>query len=301
MSQKTIGFVGVGRMGSRMLSRVLGAGFPVMVFDSSSEAMARAVAAGAEPAATAAQLATRSNVVVIVLPSAAAVEATVMGPQGVAAGIRPGAVLVEMSTIAPSLARRHAQAIEKRGARYLDCPMSGGVINAEKGTLTLMVGGCAEALEQCREVLAPIAGTIFHLGGVGAGLTAKLVNQLLTMTQTVLVVEALAVAARAGIDLRVLYELVAKSSGASFCWENRVPRILEKAADIRVTVDICQKDLGLAKALGEELGVPLFVAAGAFQVLQLAKGMRLGEHDVSALATVYEQALGIVLRNPEAP
>jgi 3-hydroxyisobutyrate dehydrogenase len=290
-----VGFVGVGRMGSRMARRVLGAGFAVQAFDRSGDAMRDAVAAGVQPAATVAALAATSDVVITVLPDATAVEAAIEGADGVAAGIRAGAMVVEMSTISPILTRRLARVIEGRGAHYLDCPVSGGVANAENGTLTLLVGGTAEALERCRPVLSSMAASIFHLGPVGAGLTAKLVNQLLTMTQTVLVAEALAVGARAGMDLQLLYDLVSKSSGNSWCWENRIPRMLAKPEDIRVTLNICHKDLGLATALGKELGVPLFVASGAFQVLQLARGMGLGECDVSGLASLYERMLGVPL------
>jgi 3-hydroxyisobutyrate dehydrogenase-like beta-hydroxyacid dehydrogenase len=279
-----------------MAHHVIGAGFSVQVFDVSPPAVALLVAEGAQPAATAHDLARQSDVVITVLPDAAAVETAILGETGIATGIRPGAVVVEMSTIAPSLTRRLGQAIEQRGAHYLDCPISGGVPGAEQGTLTLMVGGQTAVLEGCRDVLEPMAGAIYHMGPVGAGLTAKLINQLLTMTQTVLVVEALAMGARAGVNLSTLHELIGKSSGRSWCWEHRIPRILEKPDDAWVTVDICHKDLGLAKALGEELGVPLFVAAGAFQVLQMAKAMRLGEHDVSALGTLYEQMLGMEMR-----
>lgn len=295
MAGMTVGFVGLGRMGSRMARRVLAAGFAVQAFDRSSDVMRETVVAGIQPAATAATLAAASDVVITVLPDADAVEAAVEGADGIAVGIRSGAVVVEMSTISPLLTRRLARIIEARGAHYLDCPVSGGIANAEKGTLTLLVGGTVETLERCRPVLSPMAASIFHLGDVGAGLTAKLVNQLLTMTQTVLVAEALAVGARAGMDLRVLYDLISKSSGNSWCWENRIPRMLTEPADIRVTLNICHKDLGLATALGRELGVPLFVATGAFQVLQMARGMGLGERDVSGLAGLYARMLGMPL------
>ncbi len=237
-----------------MAHHVMGAGFAVTVFDVSPQAMAQAVAEGARPSATAAELAGKSDVVLTVLPDAAAVEQAMLGEAGIAAGIRPGAVVVEMSTISPSLTRRLALAIQARGAHYLDCPISGGVPGAEQGTLTLMVGGDPAVLEMCRDALEPMAGGIYHMGEIGAGLTTKLINQLLTMTQTVLVTEALAMGARAGMNLTTLHELICKSSGRSWCWEHRIPRILKQAADAWVTVDICHKDLGLAKALGEELG-----------------------------------------------
>jgi 3-hydroxyisobutyrate dehydrogenase-like beta-hydroxyacid dehydrogenase len=293
----TVGFVGVGRMGQRMARHIIGAGFPVHVFDVSADAMAQLVAAGAQPARSAAEIAARCEVVLTVLPTAAAVEQAVAGAEGIVSGIHPGTVVVEMSTIPPAVARRLASVIEARGADYLDCPISGGVLGAEQGSLTLMVGGKPEVLERCRDVLAPMAGAIYHMGEIGAGLTTKLINQLLTMTQTVLVMEALAMGARAGIDLSTLHDLISKSSGTSWCWENRIPRILREAADTWVTLDICHKDLGLAKTLGEELGVPLFVSTGAFQVLQMAKGMDLGARDVSALGRLYEQMLGVTLRS----
>jgi 2-hydroxymethylglutarate dehydrogenase len=296
VAKMTVGFVGVGRMGSRMARRVLGAGFPVQAFDRSGDVMRETVAAGIRPAATAAALAAASDVVITVLPDAEAVEAAIEGADGIAAGIRSGSVVVEMSTISPLLTRRLARTIQARGADYLDCSISGGLPGAEQGSLTLMAGGKPEVLERCRDVLAPMSGAVYHMGEIGAGLTSKLINQLLTMTQTVLVVEALAVGARAGIHLDTLHDLISKSSGTSWCWENRIPRILREAADTWVTLDICHKDLGLAKTLGEELGVPLFVSTGAFQVLQMAKGMGLGSQDVSALGRLYEQMLGETLR-----
>ncbi len=163
--------------------------------------------------------------------------------------------------------------------------------------MTVLVGGEPEVLEECRAVLEPMAGAIYHMGQVGAGLTSKLINQLLTMTQTVLVTEALAVGASPGLNLEALHQLISRSSGTSWCWENRIPRILKDTRDKWVTVDICHKDLSLAKALGEELGVPLFVSGGAFQVLQMAEAMKLGPEDISVLGRLYEQMLGIQMHN----
>ena len=301
METRVVGFVGVGRMGSRMARRILNGGFVVHAFDMSPDALSRVVADGAKRAVTPADVAKKSDVVITVLPEAAAVEMAVMGPDGIVSGLRPGSVVVEMSTISPGLARKMAAIIEGRGACYLDCPVSGGLTAAEKGSLTVMVGGKADVLERCRDVLEPMAGSIYHMGDIGAGLTAKLINQLLTMTQTVLVTEALAVGARSGMDLDVLYQLIGRSSGNSWCWQNRVPRILDRPAETWVTLDICHKDLKLAKALGEELEVPLFVADGAFQVLQMAKAMQLGKEDVSDLGRIYERMLGIRLEGSRLP
>jgi len=294
-----VGFVGLGRMGGRMARRVIGRGFVVHAFDVLPGTLEPLVVAGARACSSPAEVAEKSDVVITVLPSGASVEAAVLGEGGIASSIRPGSVLMEMSTIAPSLSRRLSVEIQDRGAEYLDCPMSGGIPGAEKGNLTVMVGGKSEVLDNCRPVLEPMAKNIFHMGEVGAGLTTKLINQLLTMTQTVLTVEALAIGARAGVELSTLYDVVSKSSGGSWCWENRIPRILKGEAGAWVTIDICQKDLALATQLAEELGIPQFVSTGAFQVLQMAKSMGMGGEDVAVLGDMYDRMLGTHMRPSE--
>jgi 3-hydroxyisobutyrate dehydrogenase-like beta-hydroxyacid dehydrogenase len=298
MSSKAVGFVGVGRMGSRMARNVLRAGFPVRVFDLSEAALEAMTAAGAVPADSPAEVAAASDVIITVLQSAEAVEAAYLGSGGIAEGIRPGAIAIDASTVSPTLARRVAGRIEEVGASFLDCPVSGGPPGAEKGTLTILAGGSAEALERCRDVLAPMSGAVHHLGPVGSGLTGKLVNQLLIMSHCVLALEALSLGAKAGMDLKVLYDLVSRSSGNSWAWQNRVPRYLYRPDDIWSTLDICHKDLMHATELAKELHVPVFTAQAAFQVMQMGKAKELGEEDLAALATVYEELLGISLRVP---
>jgi 3-hydroxyisobutyrate dehydrogenase-like beta-hydroxyacid dehydrogenase len=285
-------------MGSRMARNVMKAGFPVSAFDLSSSALAETAAAGASKAASAAEVASRSEVTITVLQSAAAVEAAYLGKGGVLEGIGPGAVAIDCSTISPTLSKRVAAEIEKAGAHFLDCPVSGGPVGAEKGTLSILVGGDEAVLERCRDVLEPMAGQIYHLGPVGAGLTGKLVNQLLIMSHMVLALEALSLGAKAGMDLKVLYDLVGRSSGNSWAWQNRVPRYLNRPDDIWSTLDICHKDLMHATELAKDLHVPVFVAQAAFQMMQVGKARGLGDEDLQALAEVYEELLGIDLKVP---
>ena len=298
MSPKTVGFVGVGRMGSRMARNVMKAGFPVSAFDLSPAALEAMSSAGAFVCASAAEVASRSDVTITVLQSASAVEAAYLGKGGILEGIRSGTVAIDASTISPTLSKRVAVEIEKAGAHFLDCPVSGGPVGAEKGTLSILVGGDEAILEQCRDVLTPMSGTIYHLGPVGAGLTGKLVNQLLIMSHMVLALEALSLGAKAGMDLKVLYDLVSRSSGNSWAWQNRVPRYLSRPDDIWSTLDICHKDLMHATELAKDLHVPVFTAQAAFQVMQMGKAKNLGEEDLQALAEVYEEILGISLRVP---
>ncbi len=296
MSKQSVGFVGVGRMGSRMARNVMKAGFPVRAFDLSPVALETMIAAGASPAGSAAEVASASDVTITVLQSASAVESAYLGKRGIVEGIRPRAIAIDASTISPTLSKHVAARIEEVGAHFLDCPVSGGPVGAEKGTLSILAGGDAAVLESCRDVLEPMSGTIYHLGPVGSGLTGKLVNQLLIMSHMVLALEALSIAAKAGMDLKVVYDLVSRSSGNSWAWQNRVPRYLYRPHDIWSTLDICHKDLMHATELAKDLHVPVFVADAAFQVMQIGKAKGLGEEDLQALATVYEELLGISLK-----
>ncbi len=276
-----------------MALRVLSAGYEVVVRDVVPEAVSALVEAGARSADSPRRVAEVSDVIIAMLPGLSETESVSLEPQGIAEGIRPGAVLVDMSTSSPALSRKIASEMESRGAAFLDCPVSGGIVGAERGDLTLIVGGKPEALESCRDVLSSMAGAIYHLGDVGAGNVGKLMNQVLLMTQAVLGLEVLSTAARSGIDLPTLHDLVRKSTGNSWCWENRISIAL--GADIKTgAFDIWAKDMKLGTALGREAGVPLFVADAAFHVLQMAKGMSTGKEDAMvAIARLYEETLGV--------
>ena len=295
MDGKTVGFIGVGRMGRPMARRILGAGFSLHVFDLAPAAVSALVESGAIAASSPRALAGRCDVVITMLPGPAEVEAVVEGVDGVVEGILPDSVLVDMSTSSPSLSKQIAAHLDQKGARFLDAPVSGGAAGAEEGSLTLMVGGKPEVLDECRGVLEPMAGAIYHLGGVGAGHTVKLLNQMLIYTQAVSAMEVLGIAARTGVDLPALHEIVARSTGDSWWWRNRVARITGTAADTRMMqLDLWYKDLKLATELGKEAGVPLFTADAASHVFQIARGMNLGGEDgMVALARTFERMLDV--------
>jgi 3-hydroxyisobutyrate dehydrogenase len=287
-----VGFIGTGNMGLPMLTNLVKRGFAVVAHDVAPAALAAAVSAGASRAASAAEVARRSDLVVTMLPSSAHVEAAYLGAGGVLGGVAAGRLCVDMSTIDPSASRRVASALGQRQVRFLDAPVSGGVTGAVDGTLAIMVGGEARDLEEARPVLAAMGANIIHVGAVGSGEVAKLCNNLIAGVAAVAVSEAFRIAEGFGVDARVLTDVISKSSGNTWVMEKAhpVPGLVPRAASSRnyeggFMTDLMAKDLGLAVSAARDLRVPVVVAPAAQQVLRLASSHGLGRKDFTAIYT----------------
>ncbi|MBI2492900.1 MAG: 3-hydroxyisobutyrate dehydrogenase [Candidatus Rokubacteria bacterium] len=287
-----IGFVGTGTMGQPMLSNLLKKGHGVVAYDVVETALEGAVKRGASRAASAADAARQSQLVITMLPSSSHVEAAYLGPGGVLEGIAPGRLCIDMSTADPAASRRVAEAATKRGARFIDAPVSGGVPRAEDGTLAIMVGGGARDVEEAKPVLACLGANVIHVGPVGAGEVAKICNNLIAGVAAVAVSEAFRIAEGFGVDAKILTDVISKSSGNTWVMEHGhpVPGLVAKAASSRgyapgFMTDLMAKDLGLAVSAARDLRVPVFVAPAAQQVLRLASSHGLGRKDFTA---VYE-------------
>jgi 3-hydroxyisobutyrate dehydrogenase-like beta-hydroxyacid dehydrogenase len=200
-----------------MVRSLLRAGFPVAAYDIRLEAREAVVALGAVEAASPRQAAMAADVVLASLPTPAAVEAAVFGPDGLLEGVRPGAIFVDLSTIDPATTRKVGQALADRGVRMLDVPVGRGPEAAARGDLTLMVGGDPEVVETCQDVLRAIGSRQFYCGPLGSGVTVKLINNLISCSTIALNAEALVLGAKAGIDLRVLVQNQATSFGRARC------------------------------------------------------------------------------------
>ena len=286
----TVGFIGTGNMGLPMLTNLVKKGFAVVAYDLVPAAAAAAVKAGASQAASAADVAKRSDLVVTMLPSSAHVEAAYLGAGGVLEGIAAGRLCVDMSTIDPSASRRVAAALAQRQVRFLDAPVSGGVPGAVDGTLAIMVGGEARDLEEARPVLAAMGANIIHVGAVGSGEVAKLCNNLIAGVAAVAVSEAFRIAEGFGVDPKVLTDVISKSSGNTWVMEKAhpVPGLVPRAASSRdyeggFMTDLMAKDLGLAVSAARDLRVPVIVAPAAQQILRLASSHGLGRKDFTAI------------------
>jgi len=291
---KTIGFIGLGTMGLPMAGNLLAAGHALRVFDIDPGRVRSLAEQGAHVAGSAREAASGADVVITMLPASRHLVAAMLDPDGAVEGLRPGATVIDMSTVDPGTTRRVADAVAARGCRMLDAPVSGGSTGARDATLTIMVGGDADLLEANRELLQAMGTQVVHCGPLGLGETVKLANNLLAGTAMVAVAEAFALGVRAGADPRVLQDVIARSTGG--CWMLQRAPIPGLVADAPVNyefapgfkVDLMHKDLGLALDAGSEHGLPLTLTALTHQLYGLASRRGYGALDMSAVAKLLE-------------
>jgi 3-hydroxyisobutyrate dehydrogenase len=275
MSDTPIGFIGLGNMGSRMARCVVAAGRPVLGYDVRAENITDAQA---QPAGSVRAVAEGSDVVLLSLPDSKVVEAVMYGPDGLLEHARAGQVIVDLSTAAPESTRRIHDELAGKQVGYLDAGISGGAAAAEKGTLTIMAGGDAAVVDAIRPVLAPLAATVHHLGPVGAGHTAKLLNNFLNAVTLAATAEVMVAGQQAGLDLRTLLAAINGGSGQSFASTNRFPRIVEgDYLEGGLTSRLMTKDVTLYTELLGRLGVPSLNAAGPLASFGLAAHLGYGD------------------------
>ena len=215
---------------------------------------------------------------------------------GIVAGASAGHIVICMSTIDPFAARRLHDRLATRGLAMLDAPVSGGTERAASGELSIIAGGARDAVEACRDLFQAMGKNIFHVGGIGQGLAMKLVNNMLVQVNTVAVAEALVLGVKAGLDPQTIYDVVRVSTGTSFAFETRVPRIMARDFAPGGTVDISYKDQELETAFAKQLGMPLLLANISQQVYQMARAAGLNKEDGSAIIKVLEQLAGVQVK-----
>ncbi|MFM9269709.1 NAD(P)-dependent oxidoreductase [Halomonas elongata] len=275
MSDATIGFIGLGNMGGRMARCLVDAGTPVLGFDPNVEAV-RAAGAGVAPSI--AEVTQRCDIVLMSLPDSNVVEKVVEGDDGVLAYAWDGQIVVDLSTASVSSTRRLAMRMAEKGTDYVDAGISGGAAAAEKGALTLMVGGDKTALKRLEPVFAPIASKVVLMGGSGAGHTTKLLNNFLNAVSLAATAEVMVAGKKADLDLHQLLDVLNASSGVNFATLNRFPKIVDgDYLEGGLTSQLMTKDVVLYADLLHELGVTSLNTAGPMASFGLASALGYGE------------------------
>ncbi|MGC8855667.1 MAG: NAD(P)-dependent oxidoreductase [Anaerolineae bacterium] len=290
-----VGYIGLGLMGKAIARNLLKAGFPLVVHNRSRPAVDELVAEGAQAATSPAEVAAQVDVVFTNLPDTPDVEKVALGEKGIIHGAHEGLIFVDNSTIKPAAARRIAAELAQHGVLALDAPVSGGDIGARHATLTIMVGGPAEALEKVMPVFLAMGKTVTHVGEAGAGQVAKAANQIMVAAQMVAMAELLIFSKKAGVDPRKVVEAI--KGGAAQCWtlDVKPPRLFEGKRNPGFKAYMMEKDLGIILETAREYGVPLPSAAVDSQLFNAMLEMGMAELDNSAVIGVIEKLAGTEL------
>lgn len=291
MKKKSVAFIGLGAMGKPMAKNLINAGYPLAVYDLNAAPVKELALLGARAAHSCSDAAEGADTVILILPADPHVMEAVLGENGVIKGAKKGATLMDMTSLSPHTSRKVAEEVKKIGMKFLDAPVSGGNIGAEKGTLTIMVGGEKEVLEEQRDLLEVMGKTIFHVGGVGMGETVKMVNQILVALHTAAIVEAFVLAVKLGADPKVVFDVIKVSAGGSWILENRVPNYIlpHNFTQPGFAMDLLRKDVGLALDAAKLEKVPTPLMAQVFQTLSMASATGRGQQDYSAMVEMFEE------------
>lgn len=288
-----VGFIGLGIMGLPMARNLLKAGYGLVLYNRTREkAEDLAGEGGAEVAASPREVAERCDTVILMLPDSPQVEEVLAGEDGVLEGVRPGALVIDMSTISPVVTKRLAAGVEERGGSMLDAPVSGGDVGAQEGTLSIMVGGSERDFERAGPLFRVMGKVATHVGPVGSGQVVKACNQIVVALNIEAASEALVLGSKAGVAPEKILEALSGGLAGSAVLEAKREKFLGHDFDPGFRIELHHKDLGIALAAGREFGVTLPVTAVVDQVLQALRTQGRGDRDHSAILTFIEDLAG---------
>ena len=286
----TIGFIGLGTMGTPMVRKLLNSGHTVTVWARRREAVALLASAGARGGESPADVAAASDIVMTMVTDTAAVEEVVLGEHGIARAARPGSVVVDHSTIAPDGARRIAATLLTHGVEMLDAPVSGGSAAAEAGTLAVMIGGSKAVVDRVSPVLASYATSIVHIGASGAGQVAKACNQICTIVNQLGAAEAMLLAERAGVDPRAVKNALMGGFAASRMLDLQAPKMIARDFEGKIESRLHHKDIHIVLDLARAFGITLPASAAAADVLDTLQQRGGARQDSAAVFGVLDSA-----------
>lgn len=291
-----IGFIGLGIMGKPMCKNLLKAGHRCQVYDLAEAAVEELAACGADACQSAQEAAAGTQLVITMLPDSPQVRQVVLGEGGIIGSMEKGSVLVDMSSIAPQTSREVGAALAQREIDMLDAPVSGGEPKAVDGTLSIMVGGRRELYEKLKAVLLCMGSSAVYCGGLGAGNTTKLANQVIVAMNIAACAEAFTLAKKSGVDPEMVFEAIRGGLAGSTVMEAKVPMMLDGDYRPGFKIDLHIKDLKNALETGHDAGMSLPLTAYAMEMLQQLRADGFGGCDHSALAKYYEKMAGETIR-----
>ncbi|MGQ3905070.1 2-hydroxy-3-oxopropionate reductase [Mixta calida] len=284
-----VGFIGLGIMGKPMSKNLLKAGYTLVVRDSNSQNEAELVELGATAAKTPKEVAEQCDVIITMLPNSPHVKEVALGENGIIDGAKAGAVLIDMSSIAPLASREIHQALAEKGIKMLDAPVSGGEPKAIDGTLSVMVGGDKPVFDAHYDLMKAMAGSVVHTGDIGAGNVTKLANQVIVALNIAAMSEALTLATKAGVNPDLVYQAIRGGLAGSTVLDAKAPMVMDRNFKPGFRIDLHIKDLSNALDTSHGIGAQLPLTAAVMEMMQALKADGMGTADHSALACYYEK------------
>ena len=291
-----IGFIGLGIMGKPMSKNLLKAGYELVVYDINQTAVQELVAAGAKAGQSPKDVAARTEIVITMLPNSPHVKTVVLGDNWVLQGAKPGAILIDMSSIAPLASQEIAAKAAEKQVEMIDAPVSGGEPKAIDGSLSIMVGGKQEIFDRCYSILTKMGKSVVLCGSIGAGNTTKLANQIIVALNIAALSEALVLGTKAGVDPELIYNAIRGGLAGSTVMDAKTPMIMAGNFKPGFKIDLHIKDLANAIETGHEVGVPLPLTTQVMEILQALKVDGKGQNDHSGIVQFYEKLAQIEVR-----
>ncbi len=291
-----IGFIGLGIMGKPMAKNLLKKGYSLVVYDIVDSPVKELVAVGAEEATSPADVASKTEIIITMLPNSPHVKEAVLGTNGVLEGAKPGTILVDMSSIAPLASIEVSKKASEKGVVMLDAPVSGGEPKAIDGTLSIMVGGPEEAFAKVEDILKTMGASVVLIGEIGSGNVTKLANQIIVALNIAAMSEAMVLATKAGVDPEKVYKAIRGGLAGSTVLDAKVPLVLERNFKPGFRIELHIKDLMNALDTGHGVGVPLPLTSQVMEVMQALKVDGKEKDDHGGLVQYFEKLADIEVK-----
>ncbi|OAM96367.1 tartronate semialdehyde reductase [Pelosinus fermentans] len=284
-----IGFIGLGIMGKPMSKNLLKKGYDLVVCDVVQSAVDEVVQCGATLALTPKDVASQTDIIITMLPNSPQVKQVVLGKDGIVEGAKPGAIVIDMSSISPLVSREVAMKLAESGIEMLDAPVSGGEPKAIDGTLSVMVGGKRHVFDSCYDIMKTMAGSVVLTGDIGAGNVTKLANQIIVAINIAGMSEALVLAAKAGVQPELVYQAIRGGLAGSTVLDAKAPLVMDRKFDPGFRINLHIKDLNNVMDTAHGVGVPLPMTAAVMEMMQALKVDGMGDDDHGSLIRYYEK------------